>query len=156
MPGLDTVVRFPRRRQLNAALLFLVGFGLILLLTSWILNGADKQLIYAGLGVVVVLITIRILKNWRDGLYMFLIWLLFEDLIRKYMGNNMAIYFGKDFLVAAVYISFLLGMRRHTVKLFRPPFIFALNLFIWIGVAQVFNPNSPSFIYGLLGLKLYY
>jgi hypothetical protein len=120
------------------------------------LNGADKQLIYAGLGVVVVVITIRILKNWRDGFYLFLIWLLFEDLIRKYMGNNMAIYFAKDFIVGAAYISFLLAMRRHTVKLFRPPFIVALNLFIWIGVAQVFNPHLPSFVYGLLGIKLYY
>src|SRR5260370_7380589 len=47
-------------------------------------------------------------------------------------------------------------MRRRTVKLFRPPFLLALSLFVWIGVAQVFNPNSTSLIYGILGLKLYY
>jgi hypothetical protein len=156
MPGLDTVVRFPSRRQLNAALLFLLGFGLLLLVTYWILNGADKQLIYAVLGVVVVVITIRILNNWREGFYMFLIWLLFEDLIRKFMGNNMAIYFGKDFLVGVAYISFLIAMRRHAVKLFRPPFLVALNLFFLIGLVQIFNPNSPSLVYGVLGIKLYY
>lgn len=156
MPGLDSVGRFSSGRQVKAALWFSVGFGLLLLLTYWILNGADKQLIYVGLGVLVVFVTLRILNEWRDGFYLFLIWLLFEDLIRKYMGNNMAIYFAKDLLVGAVYISFLLAMRRHAVKLFKPPFIFALNLFIWIGVAQVFNPNSPSIIYGLMGLKLYY
>ena len=156
MPGLDTVARFPGKRQLNAALFFLVGIGILLLVTSWILNGADQQLIYAGLGVVVAVITIRILGNWRDGFYMFLIWLLFEDLVRKYMGNNMAIYFGKDFLVGVAYISFLIAMRRHTVKLFRPPFLVALSLFVWIGVVQIFNPNSASFVYGLLGIKLYF
>ena len=156
MPGLDTVARFPGKRQLNAALFFLVGVGILLLVTSWILNGADKQLIYASLGVVVALITIRILGNWRDGFYMFLIWLLFEDLVRKYMGNNMAIYFAKDFLVGVAYVSFVVAMRRHAVKLFKPPFFVALSLFIWIGLVQMFNPNSPSFVYGLLGIKLYY
>jgi hypothetical protein len=134
----------------------LVGIGLILLVTSWILTGADSQLIYVGLGVVVVVITIRILDNWRDGFYMFLIWLLFEDMIRKYMGNNMAIYFGKDFLVGIAYISFLIAVRRHSVKLFRPPFLLVLSLFVWLGVIQIFNPNSPSLIYGFLGVKLYY
>jgi len=156
MPGLDTVARFPAKRQLNAALFLLVGIGILWLVTSWILNGADQQLIYAGLGVVVAVITIRILGNWRDGFYMFLIWLLIEDLVRKYMGNNMAIYFGKDFLVGVAYISFLIAMRRHTVKLFRPPFLVALSLFVWIGVVQMFNPNSASFVYGLLGIKLYF
>jgi hypothetical protein len=156
MPGLDTVGRFSSGRQLKAALWFSVGFGLLLLLTYWILTGADNQLIYLGLGVVVVVVTLRIINKWRDGFYLFLIWLLFEDLIRKFMGNNMAIYFGKDFIVGVVYISFLFALRRHTVKLFKPPFIVALSLFIWIGVVQAFNSNSPSFIYGLLGLKLYY
>jgi hypothetical protein len=156
MPGLNTVVRFPSRRRLGPALLFLVGFGLFLLLTSWILNGDAKQLIYTGLGVVVIVITLRILDSWRDGFYMFLIWLLLEDLIRKFMGNNMAIYFAKDFLVGVAYVSFLIAMRRQAVKLFRPPFLVALNLFILIGVVQMFNPNSPSFVYGLLGMKLYF
>jgi len=156
MQGLDTVGRFPGKRQLNTIFLLLVGLGILLLLTFWILIGADKQLIYVGLGILIALITIRILDDWRNGFYMFLIWLLFEDLIRKYMGNNMAIYFAKDFLVGVAYISFLIAMRRHAVKLFRPPFFLALTSFIWIGVVQVFNPNSPSFVYGMLGIKLYY
>jgi hypothetical protein len=135
---------------------FLAGTGILLLLTSWMLSGADDRLIYAGMGVAVVIITIRIVNNWRDGFYIFLIWLLLEDLIRKYMGNNMAIYFGKDFLVGVAYISFLVSVRRHAVKLFRPPFLVALSLFVWIGVAQAFNPYSPSLAYGVLGIKLYY
>src|SRR5882757_823462 len=156
MPALDAIGRFSGGRQMKAALWFLAGFGILLLLTSWILEGANNQLIYAGLGVVVIFITIRIFNNWRDGFFIFLIWLLFEDLIRKFMGNNMAIYFTKDFLVGVAYISFLIAMRRHRVKLFKPPFRVALGLFVWIGVAQVFNPNSPSLVYGVLGLKLYY
>ena len=39
------------------------------------------------------------LRDWRNGFYVFLVWLLFEDLVRKFLGNNLAIYFGKDVLV---------------------------------------------------------
>jgi len=53
-----------------------------------------------------------VLSNWRNGLYFFLIWLLFEDFARKYLGNNMAIYFAKDVLAAAVYLSFFLAYRE--------------------------------------------
>src|SRR5437899_6647772 len=43
-----------------------------------------------------------ILNNWRHGVYLFLAWLLFEDFARKFLGNNMAIYFAKDFLAKSL------------------------------------------------------
>ena len=38
----------------------------------------------------------------------------------------------------------------------RPPFLlwFPLSLFVWFAAFQIFNPNSPSVFYGLLGFKL--
>jgi hypothetical protein len=86
------------------------------------------------------------LNNWRNGLYFFLAWLLFEDLARKFLGNNMAVYFAKDFLVAVVYLSFFVAYRRKDKDLlaFRPPFLVALLVFIWFGVIQMFNPGSTS------------
>jgi len=68
----------------------------------------------------------------------------------------MAIYFGKDFLVGIAYISFLRAVRRRTARLFKPPFLVAFSLFFWVGVIQAFNPNSPSIIYSILGVKLYF
>src|SRR5438034_11147083 len=44
---------------------------------------------------------ISIFKNWRLGLYSFVAWIAVEDLIRKYLGNNMIVYFAKDFLALA-------------------------------------------------------
>src|SRR4029077_4485641 len=41
-------------------------------------------------------------------------------------------------------------------KIFRPPFRVFLSLFFWLGVLQVFNQNSPSIWYGLLGFKVYF
>jgi len=141
---------------MKAVIWFLAGAAILFQLTYRVLYGSTDDLIYPALGVIVIVITIRILNDWRDGFYIFLLWLLTEDLVRKYMGNNMAIYFGKDLLVGMAYFSFVMAMRRHTVKLFRPPFLISLGLFFWIGVAQSFNPNSPSFLFSILGLKLYF
>jgi len=156
MPQPITFGDIQNRRRMKAVLWLLAGAVALFELTSRILYGSSDDLIYPALGVIVIVITIRILNDWRDGFYIFLVWLLMEDLVRKYMGNNMAIYFGKDVLIGMAYFSFIMAMRRRTVKLFRPPFLFALSLFFWIGVAQAFNPNSPSFLYSVLGLKLYF
>jgi hypothetical protein len=98
---------------------------------------------------------VAILRNWRSGFYLFLVWLMFEDLVRKYMGNNLALFFGKDVLLALVYIALYVQIRRGREKTFRPPFLLFLSIFFWLGALQVFNPNSPHILYGLLGMKIY-
>ncbi len=97
-----------------------------------------------------------IADSWRNGLYFFLTWLLFEDFARKYLGNNMAIYFAKDVLAAIVYLSFFLAYRRKEVISFRPPFLVPVLIFFWFGVMQVFNPASTHLMYGVMGLKLFF
>lgn len=101
---------------------------------------------------------LAILRNWRHGVYCLIAWLLFEDFVRKYAGNNMAIYFVKDILTAVVYLSFFLAYRRRDKDLVvaRPPFLPALLVFIWFGVLQIFNPGSTTVFFGLMGMKLYF
>jgi hypothetical protein len=113
-------------------------------------------LAYVGMAFVAGVIVIAILNNWRTGVYFFLIWLLFEDYARKFLGNNMAIFFAKDFLLLVVFISFLRASGRRALTTFRPPFLVPLLIFIWFGILQVFNPASTSFWYGLLGVKMYF
>ncbi|MGH9775201.1 MAG: hypothetical protein ACRD50_09675 [Candidatus Acidiferrales bacterium] len=122
----------------------------------WIAGEQLGTLELAVAAIAVVAVSVSILRNWRSGFYLFLIWLLFEDLVRKYQGNNMAIYFAKDVLVGIVYISFVVTARRKGEPMFRPPFVIWVSLFFWLAVIQMFNPNSPSVLYGLLGLKLYF
>jgi hypothetical protein len=124
--------------------------------SEYIVAGQTGNLLLVGLGFAVLVVVVAILNDWRNGLYFFLAWLLFEDFARKYLGNNMAVYFGKDFLVAVVYISFFAALRRREIQSFRPPFLIPLLLFVWFGVIQVFNPASSSLLYGVLGLKLYF
>jgi hypothetical protein len=123
---------------------------------GFILEGDMAGLAYVGLAFVVGAFVISMLNNWRRGLYIFVIWLLFEDFARKYLGNNMAIYFAKDFLVAIVYLSFFLAWRRKEVETFRPPFRIAVLVMVWFGFLQVFNPASTHIIYGALGMKLFF
>jgi hypothetical protein len=136
---------------------FIVFFGVAAYeAASYVIAGNLAGLAYATIGLVGCIFVVTILNNWRRGLYVFILWLLFEDLARKYLGNNMAIYFAKDFLLLVVYISFLAAYRRKEVTGFRPPFLVPVLLFVWFGVIQVFNPGSTHIVYGLLGFKLFF
>ena len=132
------------------------GLWLAWMLGGWISAGDVNSVLFVALGIAVCGISVAVMRDWRTGFYAFVVWLLFEDLFRKYLGNNMAIYFGKDVLVGITYFSFFASVRAGRARLFRPPFRFFLILFFWWGVLECFNPHSPSIFYGLLGLKLYF
>jgi hypothetical protein len=137
-------------------LFYLVLAAVIWLARGWILAGSFQNVVLVLLGLAVFGITGVILGNWRTGVYFFLAWLLFEDLARKFLGNGTALFFGKDALVAMVYLSLLKARSLEKVVTFRPPFLLPLGLFILLGIAQVFNSGSPSILYGILGMKLYF
>ena len=88
--------------------LTVVGLSLAWAMGNWITGGNFDELIYVFLAAIVIVIGGVIFQDWRSGFYLFLFWVIFEDLIRKYMGNNMAIYFGKDALVVLIYVSLTL------------------------------------------------
>jgi hypothetical protein len=123
---------------------------------NYVIAGDMTGLAFVALAFAGCAFVVAILNSWRNGLYFFLTWLLFEDFARKYLGNNMAIYFAKDVLAAIVYLSFFLAYRRKEITPFRPPFLVPLLLLVWFGVMQVFNPASTNLMYGVLGLKLFF
>ena len=96
----------------------LVVLGLIWELATWIIAGSDQTLIMFGLGIVVVAIVVHIMNDWRSGILLFLVWLLFEDLARKYLGNSMWVYFAKDFLIGVAYASYYVAKRKGLVEAF--------------------------------------
>jgi hypothetical protein len=136
--------------------ILVVGALAAYLAAEYVIRDDFTGMVYAGMALVGGAIVIGILNNWRNGVYFFLSWLLFEDLARKFLGNNMAIYFAKDFLALVVFISFLAAYRRKEVTSFRPPFFVPLLIFIWFGVMQIFNPASTSIWYGLMGFKIFF
>jgi hypothetical protein len=153
---LTTLGSVKGKRQITGAVLGLIVLATIWELASWIVAGSDKMLIMFGLSFVVLAVVVRILQDWRSGVLLFLLWLLFEDLARKYLGNSMTVYFAKDFMVGVAYLSFYFAKRRKEVEFFNPPFLVPLGILVALAVVQIFNPNSPNILYGLLGLKLYF
>ncbi len=144
------------RRPLLVFGTLIVGAFAAYEMAQYVISDDMAGLAYAGLCLAGGAIVIAILNSWRNGAYFFLGWLLFEDFARKFLGNNMAIYFAKDFLLLVVYISFLSAFRRKEVTIFRPPFLVPLLIFIWFGVMQIFNPASTSIWYGLMGVKIFF
>jgi hypothetical protein len=144
------------KRQIQGLVMGLVVLGVIWEMATWIIAGSDQMLIMFGLGLVLCAIVVYILKDWRSGVLLFMLWLLFEDLARKYLGNSMLIFFAKDLLIGVAYLSFYFANRRRHVETFKIPFRVPLGIFFAVAVIQVFNPWSPSILYGLLGLKQYF
>ncbi len=145
-----------RNQALVSFVLFLLALYFAWKMGGWIADEDMGTVTLSFLAVIVAGIAVRIVRDWRSGFYLFLVWLLFEDLIRKYLGNNMYIYFAKDVLVLFTCLSLFVAIRRGREPAFRPPFLLSLTVFFWLAVLQVFNPHSPSVLYGLLGLKMYF
>ena len=144
------------KRQIQGLLMGLVILGVIWEMATWIIAGSDQMLVLFGLGVVVCVLIVYILNDWRSGVLLFMLWLLFEDLARKYLGNSIIIFFAKDLMIGVAYLSFYLAKRRREVAIFKIPFLVPLAIFFFLAVVQVFNTWSPSMFYGLLGLKTYF
>jgi len=138
-----------------------LGFFFLMVCIAWgigiqIVDNDVRSLTYGSLIFAGCFVGATALRNWRAGFYMFFIWMIFEDLVRKYMGNGLALFFGKDVLLGLVYLSFFTAVLKGREKIFRPPFLVFLSVFFWLGFLQVFNQNSPSIWYGLLGFKVYF
>jgi hypothetical protein len=153
------VLHYPLRRGTLVNLSF---FALSLVaaykISAYIVAGDNTSLALAGMVFVGGALVVAILNDWKKGVYFLFTWLLFEDFARKFLGNNMAVYFAKDFLLAVVYLSFFMAWRRKDkdLEIFRPPFLLPLLALVWFGAMQIFNPASTHITYGLMGIRLYF
>lgn len=143
-------------RPLVSLLTLILGAFAAYELAQFVINDDLSGLAYLALCIAGGAVVIVVLNNWRNGVYAFLVWILFEDFARKFLGNNMAVYFAKDALLLIVLLSFLAAYRRKEVQVFKPPFRIALLIFVWFGAIQIFNPASPSIWYGLMGFKIFF
>src|ERR1019366_7788231 len=107
-----------RSGQLRGLLLFLglIGGGWVMAL--WIVSGSAQMLTMGGIAIIMVIIVGSTLRNWRVGFFLFIPWVLFEDLARKYLGNGTALFFGKDVLAFVIYLSIFIAIRRREVSEF--------------------------------------
>ena len=93
-------------RQAKGLLLLGGLAGIVWVLSTWIITGSTQMLFMGGMVIALVMIIASTLNDWRTGFYLFIGWLLFEDLVRKYLGNGTALFFGKDLLAAITFFLF--------------------------------------------------
>jgi len=99
------------------------------------------------------------IRYWRGSLFGVFVLLVFEGALRKWAfpWAQAQLYFVKDAILLFAYLGFILDNRRHLptstgIDLIK---IILVVSFIW-GCIEVLNPNSPSILVGLVGLKTYF
>jgi hypothetical protein len=109
--------------------------------------------------VLVAIATILASRSWRRGLEWVLILVVLEGAIRKWVAPGAAsyVYFAKDFLILGVYSGFLRDpTRRRLHAAVAPGIEVALGIAAAITLLQIFNPQLPSPLVGVLGFKAYF
>ena len=97
-----------------------------------------------------------IFSRWRLGVILVFVWLFLEDVIRRLIpGQPQQIMLIKDFLIALTYFSFLLWLIFKNKKIWKPAFGIMLFLLAAYILIDVFNLNSSSLLFGLIGLRGY-
>jgi hypothetical protein len=98
-------------------------------------------------------------RYWQRALFGVFVLLVFEGALRKWAlpAAQAQIYLVKDVILLAVYLGFILDGQRHQPALRDTGLIkIVLILGFVFGCIEVLNPNSPSILVGVVGLKTYF
>jgi hypothetical protein len=97
-------------------------------------------------------------RRWRQGVKAAMVLLIVEGGLRKWVfpGAQDLIYFAKDLLLVGVYLGFL-GRGTGRAPLAVPGGLqAALVAGVALGAFQIFNPDLPNLLVGVLGFKAYF
>lgn len=87
-------------------------------------------------------------RRWDVGVAIFFVWITFEDLVRKFSGNSLLIYAGKDLIFLGLVLGFVVALRANREPLLRTRLLIpAVLLFLLALVASIApaleNPRVP-------------
>ncbi|MFA0751473.1 MAG: hypothetical protein SLRJCFUN_001876 [Candidatus Fervidibacter sp.] len=85
------------------------------------------------------------------ALSLYFSWLIFEDLIRKLAGNDIAFYFAKYFLMAGIALQ-LIRRRLWRCYSFPPSLVVWTGLWALVVIGNSFNPNLVHPLQSLVGI----
>ena len=99
-------------------------------------------------------LSIFIFRDWRLGVVLFFVWAVFEDMLRKFLGNAMMVYATKDLIMLAAYASFLLALAQRKETTMKNPLRVPLLAFVaWVFI-ETLNPYLENYQVPLLGLRM--
>src|SRR5262249_48639 len=110
-------------------------------------------------GAIAILCGMVAVRYWKHALFSVFILLIFEGALRKWVfpWAQAQIYLLKDAILFAAYLGFLLDQRKGPAD---PNDMASVKVILIIsflfGCLEVLNPNSPSILVGLMGVKTYF
>src|SRR5215510_720808 len=111
------------------------------------------------LAAIVALGALLTARYWQQALFGVFVLVVFEGALRKWAlpSAQAQIYLVKDAILLAVYLGFVLYARRNQPVLRGVTSIKVVLLLAFVfSCFEVLNPNSPSILVGLVGLKAYF
>jgi hypothetical protein len=111
------------------------------------------------LAPIAVLGAVLAVRYWQQALFGVFVLVVFEGALRKWAfpSAQAQIYLVKDAILLAVYLGFVLDARRNQPVLRDMTSIKVVLLLAFIfSCFEVLNPNSPSILVGLMGVKVYF
>ena len=135
------------------------GFTLLALFAAVILGQAIVSSDYRKLTIWIALalllsLSLFILRNWRLGVFTFFVWILFEDFVRKWLGNEMTLYFAKDVLIGITYLSYFVFVWRFRQERVRNQLRVPLLMMFGWACAQSVNPGVADILVPVVGLQM--
>src|SRR5215472_17521210 len=100
------------------------------------------------------------IKYWQGSLFAVFVLAVFEGALRKWAfpWAQAQIYLIKDAILLAVYLGFILDSGPKNLP--APTGTGLIKRVLWAcfawGCIELLNPNSPSILVGLMGLKAYF
>ncbi len=98
-------------------------------------------------------------RRWKEAVEVALVLVIFEGAIRKWFlpGAQDLIYFAKDVFLLGAYVGFFQSPARRRYPPPPAPLLYGLLVAgMFVGVLQIFNPNLPNLLVGILGFKAYF
>jgi hypothetical protein len=117
---------------------------------------SPELLLFAPIAALCAFLAVR---YWQHALFGVFVLLVFEGALRKWAfpSAQAQIYLVKDAILLGVYLGFVLDARRNQNVLRGVASIkVVLLLAFTFGCFEVLNPNSPSLLVGLIGVKTYF
>jgi hypothetical protein len=111
------------------------------------------------IGAIAPIALLAAIRYWQHALLSVFVLLVFEGALRKWAfpGAQAQIYFVKDVMLLAAYLGFVLDGRKDQTGLRGVASIrFVLILSVLFGSIEIVNPNSPSILVWLVGMKSYF
>jgi len=98
-----------------------------------------------------------LLIPWRSILVFCLFWIVFEALLRRYLVDDILLFFIKDLLFGVVYFRVLSTARALKGRVVADSqIVLFLGILVVYSLVQMFNPYLPNFVIGLLGFRIWF